>query len=87
MKTFSKVSYPIFVTIWLALVAPALSAADAATTGDPTVPIDQIIEQFVAKETEFCEGSGELHLLPDRLRFSSTTRVVGCAAGTISRPT
>ncbi len=56
MKTFSKVSHPVLLTISLAFVAPALSAADAATTGDPTVPIDQIIEQFVAKETEFAKA-------------------------------
>ncbi len=56
MKTFSKVSYPVVLVTLLALVAPALSAADAATTGDPTVPIDQIIEQFVAKETEFAKA-------------------------------
>ena len=56
MKTFSKVSYPVVPVTLLALVAPVLSAADAATTGDPTIPIDQIIEQFVAKETEFAKA-------------------------------
>ena len=57
MKTLSKVSHPVLFVILLALVTPAPSAAaDAATTGDLPVPIDQIIEQFVAKETEFVKA-------------------------------
>ena len=57
MKTLSKVSHPLLFALSLALAAPSASvAAAAATTGDPPIPIDQIIEQFVAKETEFAKA-------------------------------
>ena len=57
MKTLSKVSHPVLFALSLALAAPSASAAAAAaTTGDPPIPVDQIIEQFVAKETEFAKA-------------------------------